>query len=112
MTRTIDATIQDIVQINLALLDAMRGEEWGALSTLSPRFITAAEATIAHFQQATGAEKKDELGQLIASLQASEAEIVQRLQTRMQMLKKNIAKLQQSKAGCQQYAAQMPRRFG
>lgn len=112
MTETRSETLQDIVQLNLTLLETLRQEEWDALSTLSQDYIQAAEATITHFQQATGAEKKDELAQLMIELQANEAEIARRLQARMQVLNENMLKLQQSKKSCQHYAAQTPRRFG
>ena len=102
---------QQLAQMNQAMLEALRQEEWTLFSTLSSPYIDAIQKVLAQAQQETAAEKKKALLKRLHALQKNDDEIAQRVAARQASLKMQMSKLHQGKACCQQYAAQMPRPF-
>lgn len=102
---------QHLVQMNQAMLEALRQEEWALFSTLASPYIEAVQKVLAQAQQETAADKKKALLKRLHALQKNDDEIAQRVAARQASLKTQMSKLHQGKACCQQYSAQMPRPF-
>jgi len=99
---------QQLIQLHQMLLDMLRLEQWDAVEAGIPRYLAATEQIMAAWQQAIVPEEKAATGELLQRMQRDQAEIIGGLRARRAWLEARMVTLQQSKSGCQHYAAQTP----
>ncbi|WP_337013559.1 hypothetical protein [Pantoea sp. AS142] len=109
MTDTQNVTLD---QMSQRLLEQLREGQWEAVSASSPLYLAAVQQVMNAYQMTSILEEKQAMAEQLQAIQVNQAEIVGRLRARVHLLEQNMVRLQQGKAGCQDYAAQIPRRFG
>lgn len=107
-----DTSLFTLAQMSQALLEQLREGQWDAVAVSSPPYLAAVQQMIGAYQQTSAAAEKQAMAEQLQAIQRSQGEIVERLRARMHQLEQNMVRLQQSKSGCRDYAAQTPRRIG
>ncbi|MXP50557.1 flagellar protein FliT [Pantoea sp. Eser] len=93
-------------------LEQLREGQWDAVAASLPPYLAAVQQMMSAYQRTPVAAEKQAMAEQLQAIQFSQGEIVERLRVRMHQLEQNMVKLQQSKNGCRDYAAQTPRRIG
>lgn len=107
-----DALHFPLAEMGEALLEQLREEQWEQAAISSSSYLAAVRQLMSAYQQDAIPAEKQAMAEQLQALRASQAEIVARLRARMVQLEQNMVRLQRGKAGCRDYAAQIPHRFG
>lgn len=108
MTDTQNITL---AQMSQKLLGQLREGRWEEVAASSAPYMAAMQQIMSAYQQALIPEEKQAMAEQLQAVQANQVEIVERLRARVNLLEQHMVRLEQSRAGCRDYAAQSPRRF-
>ncbi|AVX36873.1 flagellar protein FliT [Yersinia massiliensis] len=113
MSNTVITCFQESYQKNLILLEAVREEQWDAVTELAEEYVTLLQDIFENFPQALTSheneftvEEKNSLRDVIQCLQANDKEIANSLKSRLSFLQKNMSALHHGNQCSQLYNAQ------
>lgn len=111
MTTFLTEEYNSIYKINQAMLVMAQEGEWEGFVTMAERYIVTLRATLENLPDTLSGEEKESFFSLLTILQSNEEEINRALEGRMDVLKKEISSLHQSKKGNKAYISQISSLF-